>query len=257
MVLDLPLKGKVALVTGGSRGIGRAVFHGLAKDCADVVIGYLRNEDAAVETARAVRKLGRRAMLFRGDLKDTEEIGEMFSAIRKEYGCLDILVHSAALGAFKPLLNFTPVQLRRTIEINAISFIICVQEAQKLMKRGGRVIGISSLGSQRYVKGYGAIGISKACLEAAIRYLAVELAPKGIRVNGISAGPIETEGLKAFPYYRKGKAEVIERTPAGRMGTPEDIVEIVLFLSRSATWLLGQTIVADGGLSLGIISIMR
>lgn len=256
MSSGLALRGKVALVTGGSRGIGRSVAQALAKEGADIVIGYLRNETAAARTAKAIRKLGRRVLLSRNDLRDAEEIKRMFSVIGRTYGRLDILIHCAALGVFKPLLNLTPLQLSRTLDINAVSFIICVKEAQKLMRSGGRIIAMSSLGSQRYVKDYGAIGISKACLESAIRYLAVELAPKGIRVNGVSAGPIETEGLRAFPYYHKGRIEGVKRTPAGRIGTPKDIADITLFLcKKDSDWILGQIILADGGLSLRVVSL--
>ena len=250
------LDNKVALIVGGSRGIGRAVAISLANEGADIVISYLRNEVAAKETASRIRKIGRRVMLYRMDLGRCKEIGGMFGEIRKEYGRLDILIYSAALGIFKPLLSLSPLQLGRVLDINAIGFVQCTKQASELMRDGGSVVAISSLGSQRYFYRYGALGLAKSCIESAVRYLAVELAPQKICVNCVSGGPVDTESIQLLPLYKKRRAECIRLTPAGRIAVPKDIAQVVLFLCKeTSSWIRGQTIVADGGLSLRVMSL--
>lgn len=250
------IRKQVALITGGSRGIGKAITLALAKQKTTIAIAYLRNDDAAEATAEEVKRLGGDAWLYRMDLRNPIEIKTLFQEMKEKYQRLDIFVHAAALGVFKPLLELSHVQLSRTFEINARSFIICAQEASKFMRSGGSMIAMSSLGSQRYISEYGAMGIAKACLEAAVRYLAVELAPKGIRVNAVSGGPVDTAGMKLFSYYQKGKKQSIKMTPAGRIATPVDIANIVAFLCKEeADWIRGQVLIADGGLSLRVVSL--
>lgn len=254
---NLALDGQIALVTGGSRGIGRAVALELARAGADVAINYLRNEDSARSIGRAIEDIGRRTLLLRENVGNVEEIKDMFMEIEKAFGRLDILVHCASLAVFRNLTELTTIQLNRVIQIHSTAFVVCVQEASKLMKtHGGKIVGVSSLGSQRYVTDYGAVGMAKAAVEASVRYLAVELAPKGIRVNAVSGGAVDTEGLKVFPNYETRKHECEQRTPLGRLGKPEDIARIVVFLCKEdSSWICGQTIVADGGLSLRLLSL--
>ena len=250
------VQGKVALVTGGSRGIGKAVTLLLAKERITIVIGYLRNDQAAGKTAEEVEKLRGNTWLCKMDLRNPDEIKAMFQEIKERYGRLDIFVHAAALGVFKPMLNLSPIQLSRTFDINVRSFVMCVQESSKLMDRGGSIVAISSLGSQRYVSEYGAMGIAKACLEAAVRYLAVELAPRNIRVNAVAGGPVDTAGVKLFSYYERGRRQSIKMTPAGRLATPRDIANVIAFLCEEESgWIRGQTLIADGGLSLKLLSL--
>ncbi len=251
-----PFKGKVALVTGGSRGIGACIAVELAREGADVAINYLRNEEAAKNVNRQIKRLGRKALLLRANVGNVNEISEMFGELKKVFGKLDIFIHCASLGIFKPILNVTMPQLTRIMSVNANSLIGCSREASKLMNNGGHIVAVSSLGSQRYITAYGAVGMAKASLEAGIRYLAVELAPKRIRVNAISGGPIDTQGLHAFPNYKRRKEECIAITPFGRLGIPEDIARIALFLCRQDSyWICGQIIIADGGLSLRLLSL--
>lgn len=247
---------KVALVAGGSRGIGRAIALALAKERMIVGIAYLRNDRAAKETADEVRRLGGKAWLFRLDVKNHNEIRNMFQEVEKKYRHIDIFIHSVALGVFKPLSELSPVQLTRTFDINARSFILCAQESLRLMKNGGSIVAISSLGGQRYVSEYGAVGIAKAALEAAVRYLAVELAPRGIRVNAVSGGPVNTDGVKILPNYEKRRRHAIKMTPAGRIASAEDIANIVAFLcKKESDWIRGQVLIADGGLSLRLVGL--
>jgi len=252
----LEFQGKVALITGGSRGIGRAVALALAEQGADLAINFLRDVKTATSVCHQIERLGRKALPLQGNVGNEEEIKEVFSQVRKVYGGLDILVHCASLGTFRPLTDTRMNQLTRTLNINCNAFVVCTQEASKLMRHGGVAIAVSSLGSQRFVTSYGAVGMAKAALESAVRYLSVELAEKRIRVNAVSGGPIDTEGLRIIPNYEARKRECMQRTPYGRLGTPEEIARIICFLcSSDSFWICGQTIIADGGLSLRLLAL--
>lgn len=246
------LDGKIALVTGGSRGIGRAIVARFADSGADVVINYLRNEEAAQEVKELVESRGRKAHLIRANVGDPKAVRAMFAEIGEAFGRLDILVHNAALGSFIPVMNLKGYHWKITMDTNARALLVCSQQAAPLMEgRRGRIIAISSLGSHRVMPSYGAIGVSKAALESLVRYLAVELAPRNIHVNGVSGGAIDTDALLNHPLADTMKEEVVRRTPAGRMGTPDDLAKVVLFLcSPASDWIVGQTIIADGGLDL-------
>lgn len=248
-----PFKDKniTALITGGSRGIGRAIALRLAERGAQtVIINYLQNDIEAEKTRKMIDENNSCCVLAKANLLYPEEIDELFEKIKTTVGHLNVFVHCAALGAFKPLSEIKPNQWDLTMNINARAFLLCVQKSVPLM-RDGKVVAISSLGSQRVVFNYGAMGPTKAALESVIKYLAVELAPLGIRVNGVLGGFIETESIRKFPNAELLLKEAIARTPGRRLGTPEDIADVVMFLlSDSARWIYGQTIVADGGLSL-------
>lgn len=247
------LQDKIALVTGSSRGIGKAIAFRLAEKGARLAINYVRNDQAAQETVQALRQQGTEADAFRANVGDIEEAENLIDQVAKKFGTIDILVHNAAIGAFKPLHKLRPNQWDISLEINTRAFLVLTQKAIPLMeKRGeGNIIAISSLGASRFIPNYGAIGVSKAALECLVRYLAAELAPKGIRVNAVSGGAVETEALKSFPSYEMFKQEVIRQTPAGRLGEPDDLARVVAFLvTPAAAWIYGQTLVADGGLSL-------
>jgi enoyl-[acyl-carrier protein] reductase III len=179
-----------------------------------------------------------------------DEVDKLFETVRANVDHLDCLVHCAALGAFKPLREIKPNQWDLTMNINARGFLLCAQKSAMLMK-GGNIVAISSLGSIRAVPNYGAMGPTKAALESIVRYLAVELAPAGIRVNAVTGGFVETDSIRIFPEADRLIQEAINRAPAKRLGMPEDIADVVMFLlSPSSRWIYGQTIVADGGLSL-------
>lgn len=246
------LENKIALVTGSSRGIGRAIARRLAEEGAQVIVHYRTGRENAEKTAEEIRSFAVEPLVIGADLRDPQQIKSLFSRISSAFGRLDILVSNAALGALKPALQLTHSKWDMTMEICARAFLLCAQEAAPLMKgRNGRMIAISSLGSRHYIPGYVAIGSAKAALESITRYLAVELAPQGISVNAVCGGLIETSTLNYFPNRDQIIADSLQKTPMGRIGQPDDLAEVVAFLSdRGGNWICGQTIVADGGFSL-------
>ncbi len=245
------MDGHVALVTGGSRGIGKAIAFRFARaqDC--LLINFFQNRAVAEKTAQEITSTGVRVHLLQADLKSETEIHKMFEEVRRLYGRLDILVHNAASGVLRPMGEITAKHWDWVMNTNARSLQLCAREAASMMQKGGRIISLSSLGSGRVIPQYGIIGISKAALESLTRYLAVELAPKGITVNAISAGAVETEIWHLLPGSEEILSKVRERTPGGRLVTPEEVAEMVFFLSSpEAQMIQGQVIVMDGGYSL-------
>lgn len=249
------LKGKVALITGSSRGIGRAIALKLAAEGADVIINYFRKKSAAELTAREARQEGVIAHTIKADVGDAEKIDSMFNEIEQRFGKLDILVNNAASGVARPALELDTKGWDWTMNVNAKAFLLCAQRAAKLMKNGGKIVSISSLGARLVLPIYTAVGVSKAALEALTRYLAIELAPRGICVNGVAAGAVKTEALKKYTAGKDLPPLAWQTTPAGRMVQPEDIANVVAFLcSEEAAMIRGQIIVIDGGVSLAPIS---
>jgi enoyl-[acyl-carrier protein] reductase III len=248
------LEGRLALVTGGSRGIGRAICLELARRGADVALTYFRNADAAEETRDEVTALGRRAVTMRARVDTAERCAELVERTAAELGGLDVLVSNAASGVARPAMEVTEHHWDWTLNTNARALLFLTQAAvPHLEPRGGSVIGISSLGAGRVLPNYTLVGVSKAALECAIRYLGVELAPRGIRVNGVSGAVVETGALAAFPNGDEMLAAGRARTPAGRLVKPQDIAQAVAFLaSDEASMIVGQTLVVDGGYSLPI-----
>jgi enoyl-[acyl-carrier protein] reductase III len=245
-------QGKVAVITGSSRGIGRAIAEHFAKEGARIVLNFVRNEEAAHETEKTLQALGTEVLLFQANMGNPKEAQDLIAAAGKEFGKVNILVHNAALGAFKPVSQLRINQWDLSMDVNTKALLVLSQTTLPWMeKEGGSIIALSSLGSKRFIPNYGAIGISKAALECLVRYLAVELAPKKIRVNAVSGGLVDTDAIRSFPQQEIFKKEILQRTPAGRIGKPEDLAKAVVFLaSEEANWIYGQTLVADGGLSL-------
>ena len=250
--LSIDLKGKRALVTGGTRGIGKAIAMRLAEAGASVAINYLRSKGPAEETAKEVRAVGGRCLLLKGNVADSDAHDGMFATILAEFGGLDILVSNAASGVIKPAMELTPKHWNWTMDINAAALLPLVQRTVPLMgEHGGHVIAVSSLGAVRAIPNYAAVGASKAALESLVRHLAVELAPSGMRVNAISAGVVDTDALKHFPNREQILSEGARRTPAGRLVEPQNVADAVLWLvSPLASMVVGQTIVVDGGYSV-------
>ncbi len=252
-----PFDGKIALVTGSGRGIGRAIALRLAREGADVVVNFFRQREPAEETAAQIRNLGRRVLVVRANMGELKDIEALYLAIDETFGGLDILVHNAASGYNRPVMAQRPRGWDWTMNINARSLLFGGQAAaQRMMRRGGgAIIALSSLGSVRVIPDYVVVGASKAALESLVRYLGVELAPHQIRVNAISPGLVVTQALQHFELTRREGVSLIDavrqRTPAGRLCTPEDVADLVCFLaSDQAGMICGQTIMLDGGHSL-------
>jgi len=245
------LKGKTALVTGSSRGIGRAIALRFAENGVNMVVNYIRHRQDAEETARLIEEKGAKCMVVKANVANDDHLKSMFEMIKKEYGSLDFLVSNAASGVLKPAMELSSRHWNWAMDINARALLSLAQQAVPLMKEGGRIMAVSSLGSVRAVKNYTAVGASKAALESLVRHLAVELGPLGINVNTISAGAVDTEALKKFPNRQVILDNALERTPLGRLTTPEDVADISLFLcSELAAMIHGQVIVVDGGYSI-------
>ncbi|MCM3024470.1 enoyl-[acyl-carrier-protein] reductase FabL [Heyndrickxia ginsengihumi] len=247
------MSNKVALVTGSSRGIGRAVAIELAKEGYDLVINYARSKSKALEVAEEIEKFGRKALLVKANIGDVQKIKEMFTQIRDTYGRLDVLVNNAASGVLRPAMELEESHWNWTMNINSKGLLFCSQEAAKLMglNGGGKIVSLSSLGSIRYLENYTSVGVSKAAVEALTRYLAVELAPKNIIVNAVSGGVLDTDALNHFPNQEEMLEDARKNTPAGRMVQIDDMVKTIKFLlSDDAFMIRGQTIIVDGGRSL-------
>lgn len=254
----MQLAGKVALVTGSGRGIGKAIALKLAAEGADVVVNFFRNREPAEATADEIRQLGRRALIVKANVADLDSLDELFGAINNEFGRLDILVNNAASGYNREVMEQRPKGWDWTMNINARAALFCSQQAVQLMQNsgdGGYIVNISSLGAQRVLPEYVLVGVSKAALEALTRYLAVELAPLNIRVNAVSAGAVRTDALQHFANMRdvieEKLDEIAASTPAGRIVEAEDVANVVHFLCTPAAEMIrGQVIIVDGGMAL-------
>lgn len=249
----MSLHGKVALITGSGRGIGRAIALELAARGADICLNYFRHPQAARETAEAVRAQGVRCHVVKAHVGDQAQVERLVRECVETLGGVDILIGNAASGVLRPALAQERKAWDWTMDINARSILIAAQCAVPHMERKGwgRIITLSSIGSVRVLPEYSLVGISKAAIEALTRYLAVELAPKGIIVNCVSPGVVETDALNFFPSKDRIIEHSKERTPAGRLVTPEDVAKLVAFLcSDDAAMIVGQTITIDGGYAL-------
>jgi enoyl-[acyl-carrier protein] reductase III len=242
-------EGASVLVTGGSRGIGLAIARRFASlGAARVAIGYLRNDRAAEAAAAELRSLGAEPLLLRGNVAS-----ERVAREAGELGPFDVLVHNAATGVIRPALETEDKHWDWTLAANARALLSFGRAVVPAMPAGGAIVGLSSLGSVRVLKNYALVGASKAALEAVVRHLAVELAPRGIRVNAVSAGLVETEALDHFPNRASMLDDARTKTPAGRMVSPEDVAGAVTFLcSPDAAMIVGHTLVVDGGYSLPV-----
>ena len=242
----MTFSGSSVFVTGGSRGIGKAIALRFARlGASRVAIGYMRSDQAAADTAEELQAVGAEPVLIRGNISSDRVLEEVALL-----GPLDVLVHNAATGVIRPALETEDKHWDWTMTANTRALLALARVTAPQMTPGASIVGISSLGAQRVLENYSLVGTSKAALEALIRYLAVELAPVGIRVNGVSGGVVDTGALDHFP----NKDEMLRfggDNPAGRLVTPEDIAEAVTFLcSPEAEMIRGQILIVDGGFSL-------
>ncbi len=240
------LEGRVAVVTGASRGMGRAIALRLARDGAHCVVLYRRDTVRADDVIAEIERLGRRALALPIELGEPAQVGPAFERIAETFGRVDIFVANAAAN------------VERTFAISIESFVAAVQAAVPLMHgRPGRVVAISGIDSHQAMTGHGALGAAKAALESLVRSLAMELGPLGITVNGVSPGLIETDSAQMYvergisQQYAEAVERVIALTPVRRAGTGEDVAALVAYLvSDGASFLTGQTILIDGGLTI-------
>lgn len=250
---DLDLTGRIALVTGSSRGIGRTVALDLAARGVSVVVNYRRNADLADEVVRLAEQAGGDGIAVGADVENPDDIVRLFDTVADTYGRLDFFVNNAAAAAFKRIMDLKTHHLDRSYATNLRPFVLGAQEAVKLMDDGGRIVAVSSYGSMRGFATYAALGSYKAAIEAFVRYMAVEFAPYGITVNGVNGGLIESDSLDYF-YSMPGMApmqKVIDTIPLGRPGTVQDMADAIEFLlSQKAGYITGQTLVVDGGMTV-------
>jgi NAD(P)-dependent dehydrogenase (short-subunit alcohol dehydrogenase family) len=255
----MSLKGKHALITGSSRGIGRGIALKLAASGVNVAVHYFQNEAAAIDTLAQVRQRGADGFVVQADVLRPEQITQMFRKVQDEFGKLDIFVSNArpeAAAFFYPPMEITLEQWDAAFDSQAKAFLIGVREAVSLMGDGGRVLAITYAEGSRTggLQPWVGMGSAKAAMESLVRYFAVTLAKRGITVNAISPGWTEDSVLNTLPQQAQ---DLIRNwhtggwTPMGRLGTPEDVGNVAaLFCSKDAGWITGQVIYADGGASL-------
>lgn len=245
--------GKVALITGASRGIGKTLALTLGAGGACVVINYKKNADLAEDVREQVERRGGRAVTVAADMEDPADIDRLFDTAGEAYGRLDFFVSNAAASSFKNIADLGVHNLDRSYALNVRAFVLGAQRAVKLMDRGGRIVALSSYGSHRAYPTYANLGSAKAAVEAWVRYMAVEFAPRGINVNGVNGGLIESDSLDFF-YGVPGMAPidtVLSKIPKARPGTAQEVADTIAFLlSPASEYITGQTIVVDGGLSI-------
>lgn len=246
--------GKVALITGSSRGIGRALALTLAREGAEIVVNYARNAELAESAVREINALDTRAIAVQANVEEPAEIDRLFERVESEFGRLDCFVSNAAASSFKKIVDLKAHNLDRSFDLNVRAFVLGAQRAVKLMKQGGRIAVLSSYGSIRAYPTYANLGSNKAAIEAFVRYMAVEFAPYGVNVNAVNGGLIDTESCAYFYERVAGMApidSVLAKIPKGRMGTPQEVADTIAFLlAPESEYITGQTLCVDGGLSV-------
>jgi enoyl-[acyl-carrier protein] reductase III len=253
----IDLTGRVALVTGSSRGMGRACALRLAQGGADVIVNYVTSRQAAIDTAREIRQMGRRAFVVKADVSEKDDVNSMMEYITEQIGQLDIIVSNAASGGFRPLLAATQKHFENTYNTNVLALLYLVQAGLPLLEKSkgrGKVIGISSHGSDMALPWYGLIGSSKAALESLVRHLTLEVGDRGVNVNVVKSGLVETDSTKKLPGAGEMFAHRKDKTMTGdRMLAIEDIADAVAFLaSPMADMIQGETLTVDGGAAVHV-----
>ncbi len=248
----IDLAGHVALVTGSSRGIGRACAIRLAEAGADVIVNYVTSQSAANEVAEQVQKLGRRAAVVKADVSEYDDVASMLDFVKEKFGRLDVLISNAATGGFRPLLETNARNFEAAMNTNVRSLLFLVQAAMPLLERKtgrAKVITLSSHGSRIAIPMYGMIGTSKAALEALVRQFTLEIGDRGVNINCILAGLVDTDSTRRFPNAEEIFEGARKKTMVGgRSLLASDVADAALFLaSPLADLVQGQILVVDGG----------
>lgn len=237
------------LITGASRGIGRAIAARLAGPHSRILFSYLQNDAAANETCRIVENAGGTARAIQSDVRSPQALRELVNDATDWLGGLDVLIHNAAIGALKPMDAMRVNQWDLTLESSLRPFWLLSKLCLPLLRDQSHIIGLSSLGARQFTPGYAAMGAAKGGMEALTRQLAVELAPK-TRVNTVCGGLVDTDAIRHIPGFETLTQEVAQATPLGRIATPEDIAgAVAVLLSTDARWINGHVLIADGGFS--------
>ncbi|KTD26995.1 enoyl-[acyl-carrier-protein] reductase FabL [Legionella maceachernii] len=248
--MALQFTDKVALITGGARGIGKATALKLAQCGADVGIVYYNSSDEAQAVVEEIKALGRKAIAIQANVADQQSVREMYSAFCNYFDHLDFLISNAASGVLKPALKMSTKHWRWCMETNALALNHLVVEGLPLLRREGRVIALSSLGAHRAIPNYGFIGASKAALEALVRSLSLELAEYGVTVNTVSAGVVDTDALKYFPNREQLLDEYQAHSLAARPLTPQDVANTIYLLCLPEAGMINaHTLFVDAGYS--------
>ncbi|MEO1953344.1 MAG: enoyl-ACP reductase [Campylobacterales bacterium] len=252
------MQGKTLFVSGGTRGIGKAIVYAFAQKGANVAFTYASSADTANEIIADIEdKYGVKCRAYKLDILEPNTYKDVYKLFDEDFDRLDFFISNAIIsgravvGGFAPFMRLKPRGLNNIYTATVDAFVVGAQEATKRIEKhgeGGSIISMSSTGNLVYTPNYAGHGTNKAAVEAMVRYAAAELGEKNIRVNAVSGGPIDTDALKAFPNYEEVKAEVVRRSPLSRMGDATDLTGACLFLcSKDSSWLTGQTIVVDGG----------
>lgn len=250
-------EGKTALITGSGRGIGSAIAILFAELGADIIINFVHNQQPADETAEKISRIGRKVLVVRANIGKTDGLEKLFDEAKSEFGKLNFFISNAASGFNRPAMEQKESGWEHTLNVNTKAFLFGAQLAVPLMDKagGGKMVAITSPGADRVLPEYVAVGASKAALNSLVRYLAVELAPKKIIVNGIAPGIVETGALEHFAFMKEKNvlARAVANTPVGRLVTPRNVAEVAAFLcSPAADMICGQIIVVDGGYTLPV-----
>lgn len=245
------MKIKNAIVTGGTRGIGRAVSLQLAQMGYQVFAMYGRNREAAEELVKFATSQNLKIETLRGDLTHSEKFENLLNEINSKTNQVDVIVHCAASGVHRPAMDLSKKHLNWTLDINVFAIHTLIQGLVEKMPSGSRIIAVTSSGGTRVIPFYAAVGASKGALESLFRHYASELAPKGIAVNCVCPGLVLTDAVDAFPDRESRVQKTLDSTPSGRLTTPEDVANVIAFLcTPAASQIIGQTLVIDGGKTL-------
>ena len=246
------LTGKVAIVTGASKGIGAAIAKGLAAAGASVVVNYASSREGADRVVAEIAGKAGKAIAVKADVSKAADVQRLFDATKKAFGSLDVLVNNAGVYGFAPLEEVTEDEFHREFNINVLGVLLASREAMKYFgPHGGSVINISSMASMSPTPTAVVYSATKGAVDTITRVLAKELGPKKIRVNAINPGGVETEGVHSLGIIGSDfEKDMVARTPLGRLGQPDDIASVAVFLASAASgWMTGETIAVGGGYS--------